>query len=123
MIPRDSKKSATKVSKKSKKSEAIVGQAGRAVASRVLRRPHVTEKTHMLSENGVYVFEVHVDADKTLVKRSVEELYNVTVESVNMIKCKGVKRNFGRFSGNTKAYKKAMVRLRKGQSIEIFKGA
>jgi len=123
-IKKDASKNKKASSHKEKKgAKKILGRVGRTLASKVLRRPHVTEKSHGLAQSGVYVFEVHPDADKKKIRQAVEELYDVSVVSVHTISRKGKERRFGRFSGTTSATKKAMVRLKKGQSIEIFEGA
>lgn len=111
------------VKKNAPKAKKVLGRVGRTLSSQILRRPYVTEKSHNLAQGGVYVFEVHPDADKKKIRRAVEELYEVNVVSVRTISHKGKERRFGRFSGKTSATKKAMIRLKKGQSIEIFEGA
>jgi len=112
-----------KSSKKQKESVAIVGKVGRELASRVLRRPHVTEKSHGLAQSGIYVFEVARDATKITIRQAVQQVYGVEVVSVRTINQKGVKKRFGKSMGKTKDQKKAMVQLKEGQSIEIFEGA
>lgn len=106
-----------------KKPKAIAGVAGRVLASTVLRRPHVTEKSHALAQSGVYVFDIRTDATKGDVRQAVEELYGVNVTNVRTIRQRGDERRFGRSTGKTKERKKAMVELKKGQKIEIFEGA
>lgn len=117
------KKVASKKKIDKKKDVAITGQTGRVLSSIVLKRPFVTEKSHQLSQSGVYVFEVALDCDKSMIRRAVEELYSVSVVSVRTIRQKGIERRFGRSLGRTKNVKKAMVTLKKGQTIEIFQGA
>ncbi|QQS61578.1 MAG: 50S ribosomal protein L23 [Candidatus Moraniibacteriota bacterium] len=122
------KSSKTKSSKKNsdkekKKDVAIKGQTGRVLSSIVLRKPYVTEKSHELAQKGTYVFEVKIDADKEMIRRAVEELYSVKVVAVRTIRQKGIERKFGRSLGKTRNFKKAMVTLRKGQTIEVFQGA
>jgi large subunit ribosomal protein L23 len=115
------KKKATK--KSVKKKTSIVGVAGRVLASVVLRRPYVTEKSHFLAQSGVYVFEVRIHATKNDIRKAVEELYGVNVVSVRTIRQRGEERRFGKSMGKTGERKKAMVKLKEGQSIEIFEGA
>jgi len=85
----------------------------------VLRRPIVTEKTTLLGEQGQYVFEVSRDANKTMVKDAVEKRFGVTVLSVNVMRMPGKSRRFGRFVTKTPWWKKAVVTLAPGQSIEV----
>ncbi|AXA33012.1 MULTISPECIES: 50S ribosomal protein L23 [Francisella] len=86
-------------------------------------RPHVSDKTYGLSDaNSTIVFQVARDATKLEIKDSVEQLFEVKVESVNVLNVKGKARKFGRTQGRTKAWKKAYVRLAEGHDIN-FVGA
>ena len=94
------------------------------LASRLLSRPRITEKAYALNGLNQYVFEVTKDATKKSVKRAVEEAYGVSVLGVNIVKLPAKKRLSGRtrsvsFKG---AIKKAIVSVKKGQAIELFKG-
>jgi large subunit ribosomal protein L23 len=86
----------------------------------VLVGPHVSEKAAIAAdENNQFVFKVAVDASKSEIKKSVEQLFKVKVDSVRTLKVKGkVKRN--RFGYSTKpTWKKAYVRLEQGQDIDF----
>lgn len=86
----------------------------------VLVGPHVSEKAAVVAdENNQYVFKVAVDATKTEIRKSVEQLFKVKVDKVSTLKVKGkVKRN--RFGFSTKpTWKKAYVRLEQGQDIDF----
>ncbi len=86
----------------------------------VLVGPHVSEKAAIVADdNNQYVFKVAVDATKTEIKKSVEQLFKVTVTDVNTLKVKGkVKRN--RYGFSTKpTWKKAYVTLGPGQDIDF----
>jgi large subunit ribosomal protein L23 len=86
-------------------------------------RPHVSDKTYGLSDvNSTIVFEVARFATKQEVKSAVEKLFEVKVESVNILNVKGKARRFGRVEGRTKAWKKAYVKLAEGHDIN-FVGA
>ena len=89
----------------------------------VLLAPVVSEKSYGLMETKKYAFKVHPDAHKTQIRQAVEELFSVHVESVNIVKVqsKPKQRNFRR--GTRPGWKKAIVQLRQGESIEIFEGA
>lgn len=86
----------------------------------VLVGPHVSEKAAVVAdENNQYVFKVAVNATKSEVKRSVEQLFKVKVVNVNTLKVKGkVKRNRNGFSTKP-TWKKAYVRLEQGQDIDF----
>ncbi|NCU41636.1 MAG: 50S ribosomal protein L23 [Candidatus Moranbacteria bacterium] len=118
---KSSSQKAKKVSRKSEKT-VLVGHSGRTLASIVLRRPYVTEKSHSLAQKGVYVFEVDTNATKTMIRRSVEQLYEVSVVKVNISNKKSLRKRFGKSMGKTAGQKKAMITLKKGQTIEIFEG-
>ena len=83
----------------------------------------VTEKTtFQRTLNNVYVFKVDKKANKEEVKQSVEEVFNVKVERVNIVRCRGKKKRLGRFIGRTPGYKKAYVKLKKDYVISQFEG-
>jgi large subunit ribosomal protein L23 len=89
----------------------------------VIKKPLVSEKNSVLSERGVYVFEVDQAATKPEVKNAIEKLFRVKVLSVKTSVCRGrAKRNRMGFSA-AKYWKKAMVRLAPGEKIAIFEGA
>ncbi|HHW10550.1 MAG TPA: 50S ribosomal protein L23 [Firmicutes bacterium] len=88
----------------------------------ILIRPVVTEKSNSAMAENAYTFEVHKDADKLQIKRAVEELFKVTVLSVNTVRTIGKVKRMGRFSGRRPERKKAIVKLKQGDRIEIFEG-
>ena len=77
----------------------------------------------MLQESNKYVFKVHKNSNKSQIKNAVEEVFDVTVESVNVIKVKGKNKTYGRKRVLTPAWKKAMVTLKLGDSISLYEGA
>ncbi len=88
----------------------------------LLRAPVITEKATLASEHNQVVFRVPMDATKREIRAAVESLFKVKVEAVNTIRVKGkVKRFRGRI-GKRNDYKKAMVRLAEGQSIDVTTG-
>ena len=88
----------------------------------VIRKPVITEKATMASENNGLVFEVDIDANKPLIKEAVETLFNVKVKAVNTTVTKGkVKRFRGRL-GTRKDVKKAYVTLEEGNMIDVSTG-
>ena len=88
----------------------------------VLRRPVITEKSTILSDNSKYVFEVAVPANKVQVKEAVEDAFDVDVISVNIMRLHGKTKRYGNRTIKTKTWKKAIVTLKPGQKIEIFEG-
>lgn len=95
---------------------------GSALSTALLRTPHVSEKAARLADRGTYVFDVPVSAEKLAVKRAIEELYKVKVEDVRTIRGQGKQVRRGRTVGTRRAWKKAMVTLKKGQRIDIYEG-
>ncbi|GAB3514763.1 50S ribosomal protein L23 [Pseudoxanthomonas daejeonensis] len=86
----------------------------------VLLAPRVSEKTARLQEvSNQYVFEVSSDATKADVKAAVEQLFDVKVESVNVVNVKGKSKSFRFRSGRRGDWRKAYVRLADGQSIDV----
>jgi large subunit ribosomal protein L23 len=89
----------------------------------VLIRPIITEKSSYQSDNlHRYTFEVDVRANKHVIKRAVEQAFNVDVVAVNVMRIRGKQRRWGRIVGRTKDWKKAVVTLRPGQTIQFFEG-
>ncbi len=91
-------------------------------AYRVLVKPMVTEKATNLGAINQYVFMVSFDANKIEVAKAIYEVYGVNPISVNIIKTKGKKVNRGRITGQRKDFKKAIITLKKGESISIYEG-
>ena len=88
------------------------------LAFRVLKAPHITEKATDLIQKNQYTFKVFLNSNKTEIKKAVAQLYNVDVLSVKIIKVPRKERRLGKISGWRKAYKKAIVKIKKGQKIE-----
>ncbi len=89
----------------------------------VLLAPVVSEKSYSLITDNKYTFKVHADAHKTQIRQAVEELFDVHVESVNVTQVKSKPKRRGMFRGRRPGWKKAIVQLRAGETIEIFEGA
>jgi large subunit ribosomal protein L23 len=89
----------------------------------VLLAPVVSEKSYSLIEENKYSFKVHPKAHKTQIRQAVEELFDVTVLGVNVVKVKPKPKRRGMHRGTRSGWKKAIVHLREGDSIEIFEGA
>lgn len=87
-----------------------------------IRKPLVTEKATLASENGAVVFEVAMDADKPRIKEAVEALFNVKVKAVNTVITKGKLKRFRGQVGRRKDVKKAYVTLEEGNTIDVTTG-
>ena len=85
----------------------------------VIIAPVITEKSMANRQNNVYTFKVAKDATKTEIKKAIEEAFKVEVLNVNTLNTKSKRRRVGRYTGKTKTYKKAIVTLKSGSSIEI----
>ena len=88
----------------------------------VIRKPLITEKTTMASENGAVVFEVAIDANKPAIKEAVEAVFGVKVKSVNTTITKGKQKRFRGQLGRRADVKKAYVTLEDGNTIDVSTG-
>lgn len=86
----------------------------------ILIKPLITEKSTELMAEGKYVFKVAKAANKIEIARAVKEIFNVKVEKVNTVNVKGETKRIGRTSGKRPDYKKAIVKLAAGETIEFF---
>ena len=89
----------------------------------VLLAPVVSEKSYSLITDRKYTFKVHKDAHKTQIRQAVEELFEVHVENVNILKVQAKPKRRGVSKGTRPGWKKAIVQVREGQTIDIFEGA
>src|SRR4051794_3101813 len=88
-------------------------------------RPVISEKSTFLGDQGKYVFEVAPDANKIEIKKAVEEVFaarKINVVAVNILRQPGKMRRLGRHSGMTRSWKKAIVTLKPGQTLDLFEG-
>lgn len=93
---------------------------GRAYA--VLVKPMITEKASVLGAMNKYVFMVSVESNKIDVAKAINEVYGVKPVSVNMIRSEGKTKRYGRYVGKRKDFKKAMVTLPAGKTIQVYEG-
>jgi large subunit ribosomal protein L23 len=91
--------------------------------NQVLLAPVVSEKSFSLIGDRKYTFKVHEDAHKTQVRQAVEELFEVEVQGVHIIKVRSKPKRRGFTKGRRPGWKKAIVQLKEGHQIEIFEGA
>ncbi|MFA6843367.1 MAG: 50S ribosomal protein L23 [Bacilli bacterium] len=86
----------------------------------IILRPIVTEKSMSLIEKHQYTFAVKPGSNKVQVKNAVAELFNVTVQSVNMMNCQRKTRHVGKYTGLRPAVQKAIVTVADTDKIDIF---
>src|SRR5579884_2011489 len=89
--------------------------------TQVLIRPVVSEKSYVLSAADRYTFRVHPDAHKTAIRQAVEELFGVHVVGVRTVSVKSKPKRRGVTRGRTRTWKKAIVQVREGETIPIFR--
>ena len=85
----------------------------------IIIAPVVTEKSAGNAEKGIYTFKVVKTATKTQIKNTIEKAFDVKVEKINTLNTKAKDRRVGSYTGKTKTYKKAIVTLAEGQSIDL----
>ena len=89
----------------------------------IIRRPIITEKaTWMKEHSNEFVFEVEKNCNKIEIKKAIEELFSVTVKDVRTYTTHGKIRTRGKFKGKRPDWKRAIVKLKAGDSIEMFEG-
>lgn len=87
----------------------------------IIKRPVVTERTSDLMADNKYVFEVEMRSNKTEIKSAIETIFGVKVAKVNTIKVPAKPKRYGRHSGYTSEWKKAIITLTEdSNSIELF---
>jgi len=86
----------------------------------ILIRPLITERTTQLMAEGKYVFVVAKKANKIEIGKAVAEIFKVKVDSVNTVNVLGKTKRMGRTQGKRSDYKKAIVKLAAGETIEFF---
>jgi large subunit ribosomal protein L23 len=88
---------------------------------KIIQMPLVSEKsTNLRARENKYVFRVDRGANKLQIKRAVEELFKVKVEEVTTMMMHGRPKRLGRFEGRRPDWKKAIIKLKKGEVIELF---
>ncbi|MES9827317.1 MAG: 50S ribosomal protein L23 [Candidatus Thiodiazotropha sp.] len=91
---------------------------------KVLLSPVVSEKSSVVADaNQQYTFRVATDATKREIAKAVEKLFEVEVERVQVVNCKGKTKRFGQINGRRSDWKKAYVRLKPGNDIDFAAGA
>lgn len=91
-------------------------------AREVIVRPIITEKSMKVeADNRTYVFEVKKGTNKIHVRQAIEEIFNVKVESVNIVNVHPRSKRIGMYTGMTNAVRKAYVKLKDGYTIDLLK--
>jgi large subunit ribosomal protein L23 len=96
---------------------------GREIMTQMVLTPKISEKAIAMAESGIYVFEVPTSANKIEITKAVEAAFKVSVTDVNIIITKGKVKRFKKSVGRQRDIKKAMVKLKAGQTIALFEGA
>ncbi len=86
----------------------------------IIKQPWITEKSHALSQTGRYVFLVDKSANKPEVKKAIKAIYKVDPINVNIVNIKGKTKRVGAKFGQKSGYKKAIVKLKAGQKIDVM---
>lgn len=86
----------------------------------VIIRPIITEHSYDMMENNVYTFEVAKDSNKVEIRQAIEAIFDVTVVKVNTLNVKPKPKRVRYAAGKTRTWKKAMVTLKEGDTIELF---
>ena len=85
----------------------------------IIYAPIITERTAQMAEENKFAFKVDPRANKTQIKQAIESIFNVKVESINTTNSHPKKRRVGKYTGMTDKYKKAIVKLAEGNSINF----
>ncbi len=89
----------------------------------IILKPHISERTmDLINENNSYTFQVALKATKVEIKKAVEQIFGVKVVKVTTHRMPGKEKSMGVHRGFTPKWKKAVVRLAEGDSIEIYEG-
>jgi large subunit ribosomal protein L23 len=117
------KKPAAKKPAEAPKAEAPkVSSTRNALVTTLLRMPLVSEKAARHADKGTYVFRVPIKAEKISIRKAVESMYGVTVDKVRIITIQGKPVRRGKRISHRQAQKKALVTLKKGQTIALYEG-
>lgn len=101
--------------------DRAVAERGTGQYAHVLVRPHTSEQAVALGALNQYVFEIAVGATKHEVASAIRDLYGVIPEAVNIMNVGGKQIRFGRTQGRTKGWRKAIVTLPEGKTIDVYK--
>ena len=86
----------------------------------IIKEPYLSEKAIQLQKQNQYVFKVNPKATKSEIKKAIEGFYKVHVESIKVINVKPKRKSFRNIEGKTSGFKKAIVKLKEGEKIDIL---
>jgi len=89
----------------------------------IILKPIISEQSTAAQAENKYTFKVNRDANKIQIKKAVEEIFKVKVVKVNTLNVLGKTRRMGKYEGKRPDWKKAIVQVAEGQTIQIFEGA
>lgn len=104
------------------KKDNVKGKVSNPALYDIIERPSITEKSTMAGEHNKVTFKVRKNAAKPQIKQAVEEIFGVTVVSVNTVTIKGKSKRFRGLPGQRSDIKKAVVTLAEGQNIDLTSG-
>ncbi|MFA5746673.1 MAG: 50S ribosomal protein L23 [Candidatus Paceibacterota bacterium] len=119
-VKSEAKKAALKKEAQAPKTEKRSGNAKGTYALGTVKMPYITEKAVNLTDKNFYVFKVDGSSNKIEIKKAVEDMYKVDVERITIINTPEKKVGRGRTAGMQKGFKKALVRIKDGQKIEVM---
>ena len=90
----------------------------RTSSKMVLIQPIISEKSVKEKEHNKYLFKVYLNANKSEIKKAIEDKFKIKVEKVNTVNMPGKNRKMGKYIGKTSQWKKAIVTVKEGQSIK-----
>jgi len=82
--------------------------------------PYITEKSQILTQKGEYVFKVSKDLTKPEIKKIIEKKYKEKIEKIRIVNVRPKEKRLGQIVGHKKGFKKAIVKLKEGQKIDLF---
>jgi large subunit ribosomal protein L23 len=112
----------TSEKKDKKQAKQHIAKTDTKDAYKVLIKPIISEKAAYLKAENKYLFQVNCDSTKNEIKKAIFHVYGMWPQDVNTVYTKGKKVRYGKHQGTTKDKKKAIVTLKKGDSIEIYEG-
>lgn len=109
-----------KIAEEPKKEIKKSRKTGFSSAWKMLKEPHISEKATDLAKENKYIFRIFPGVNKIEIKKAVENLYGVDVLDVKIINLPRKQKRRGRITGWKRGYKKAIVKIKKGQKIELL---
>lgn len=117
---KEKEKKKEKTPKKKTVSSKQIKKKKYAQAHRILKEPHISEKSTRLGSQNQYTFKVWPQSNKSEIKKAVEKIWGVDVEKVRIVNIPSKKRRLGRTEGRRPGFKKAIVTLKEGQKIDVL---